>query len=142
MKQNINLKELTLCCVSTSLFEQEYVLSDGTTSVFVDNIAVKWIKNTGLTTPVFSDEISDDMLEEWKFRFLLGVQLSQKQINKASMSKPTNPHRCDKKWGGITTPCKFACKKCNALYPVWGKFVKGDSEACEKCGYVYKFIDW
>lgn len=121
------------------------MLTDGEHAVEVDRDNLRdWCKRSGLDTPIFAKEIDEHMLEEWKFAFSLGVKLTQKELARASMSKPCyQQHRNSKNnWGGSTTPCSVQCKKCLAIYPIWGKFVIKDTEVCGACNYKYEFVDW
>lgn len=142
----MNENLLTLCLISTHITSPQIaVLTDGEHAVEVDRDNLRdWCKRSGLDTPIFAKEIDKHMLEEWKFAFSLGSKLTEKELARASMSKPHDvQHRTPKNsWGSSITPCSVQCKKCLAIYPIYGKFVLNETEVCFACNYKYTFCDW
>jgi hypothetical protein len=118
---------------------------DGEKAVMVNpNSLRSWMKQTGeKDMPIFSNEVDAQTLAEWEFAFQLGEEIPAEKLKHSSMSKPyRNQRNHNDRWGGVSTPHSVQCKKCTALYPIWGKFCLSDKEECAACGYVYEFTDW
>lgn len=140
----MNSKLLTLNFISTSILSGLLpVLMDGEKIVVVDrNSLDTWRKKADKDLPIFAHEVDSHTLAEWEFAFQTGEELSVEKLKRASMSKPTSSHRNERNtWGGSSTPHRVMCDKCNAMYPIWGRFCLGDKEKCDACGYVYQFFD-